>query len=160
MVTLEDAVVIAAPVERCIDLARSVEVHVLDNVHWGETARAIGGVTSGLPGLGDRVVWQARHFGMRHQLTSEITALERLFFQDTMVNGIFQSMQHDHFFRVLEDGTAEMRDVLRFAAPLSVVGTFLEILVLHRYMSSLLKERNAVIKRVAESDEWRRYLSE
>ena len=38
---------IAAPVDRCFDLARSVEVHVLGNSHWGEQAVALGGGTRG-----------------------------------------------------------------------------------------------------------------
>jgi ligand-binding SRPBCC domain-containing protein len=80
------------------------------------------------------------------------------YFQDTMVSGAFQSMQHDHFFRTLEDGRTEMRDVFRFAAPLGVLGRMAEGLVLRRYMAALLHERNIVVKQVAESEDWRRYL--
>ena len=47
MVTLEELTAIHAPIERCFDLARSVEVHLAGNVHSGETAVAVGGVTSG-----------------------------------------------------------------------------------------------------------------
>ena len=159
MVKLDETTVIAAPVERCFDLARSVEVHVLGNVHWGEEAVALGGVTSGLIGLGERVTWRARHFGVSQKLTSEITAMDAPgYFQDTMVNGAFKFMQHDHFFRELEDGGCEMRDVFCFAAPLGVLGRIAEALVLRRYMAALLRERNEVVKRVAESEEWRRYL--
>src|SRR5882757_3748510 len=118
MVRLEEVTVIAAPIQRCFDLARSVEVHVLGNVHWGEEAVALGGVTSGLIGLGERVTWRARHFGVLQELTSEITAMDGPaldgpalgtagYFQDTMVRGAFRSMQHDHFFRTLEDGRTE-----------------------------------------------------
>jgi ligand-binding SRPBCC domain-containing protein len=159
MVRLEEVTVIAAPVERCFDLARSVEVHVLGNSHWGEQAVALGGVTSGLVGVGEGVTWRARHFGVRQRLTSEITAMDApRYFQDTMVSGAFRLMQHDHFFRALEDGRTEMRDVFCFAAPLGVLGRLAEILVLRRYMAGLLRERNLVVKRVAESGDWRRYL--
>ena len=97
MVTLEETTRIRAPIERCFDLARSVEVHLAGNVHSGESAVATGGVTSGLIGLGQRVTWRAKHFGFWHNLTSEITAMDRpASFQDTMVSGIFQFMQHDH----------------------------------------------------------------
>ena len=127
VVRLEEVTVIAAPVERCFDLARSVEVHVLGNSHWGEQAVALGGVTSGLVGMGERVTWRARHFGVRQRLTSEITAMDApRYFQDTMVSGAFRSMQHDHFFRALEDGRTEMRDVFCFAAPLGVLGRVAE----------------------------------
>ena len=159
MVRLEEVTTISAPREVCFDLARSVEVHLAGNVHWGESALAVGGVTSGLVGLGQRVTWRARHFGMWHRLTSEITAMEPPdYFQDTMVRGIFRSMRHDHFFRSLPSGVTEMKDVFWFAAPLPVLGRIAEIAFLGRYMRQLLRERNSVIKRIAESGDWRRYL--
>jgi ligand-binding SRPBCC domain-containing protein len=159
MVRLEEVTVIRAPVERCFHLARSVEVHLKGNRHWGEEAVALGGVTSGLVGLGERVTWRARHFGVRQTLTSEITAMDApRYFQDTMIRGAFRSMQHDHYFRMLEDGSTEMRDVFCFAAPLGVLGRLAEVLLLKRYMTALLHERNAVVKQVAESNEWRQYL--
>ena len=168
MVRLEEVTAIAAPLERCFDLARSIEVHMLGNVHWGEEAVALermgtGGTAvepaTGLIGLGQRVTWRARHFGVRQRLTSEITAMDAPnFFQDTMVSGAFRSMRHDHYFRTLEGGGTEMRDVFCFAAPLGVLGRVVEVLVLRRYMAALLHERNEVVKRVAESEDWRRYL--
>jgi hypothetical protein len=51
-----------------------------------------------------------------------------------------------------------MRDVFRFAAPRGVLGRLAEVLLLKRNMAALLQERNAVIKQVAESNEWRQYL--
>jgi ligand-binding SRPBCC domain-containing protein len=159
MVRLEEVTVIRAPIDRCFDLARSVEVHLAGNVHSGEVALAIGGVTSGLIGLRQRVTWRARHFGAWRQLTSEITAMDRpAYFQDTMIQGAFHSMQHDHFFESLSSGETEMRDVFCFAAPLWLLGRLAELAVLHRYMQALLQERNAVIRQIAESREWQRYL--
>jgi ligand-binding SRPBCC domain-containing protein len=81
------------------------------------------------------------------------------YFQDTMVRGAFKSMQHDHYFLALEDGVTEMRDVFTFSAPLGILGRVAEALVLKRYMTALLRERNAVIKEVAESTEWKEYLT-
>ena len=51
-----------------------------------------------------------------------------------------------------------MKDVFYFEAPLVVLGRLVEIAFLGRYMKGLLRERNAVIKRIAESAEWRRYV--
>ena len=159
MVTLEDLTVIRAPIEQCFDLARSVEVHLAGNVHSGETAVAMAGVTSGPVGMSQRVTWRAKHFGVWHNLTSEITAMDRpVYFQDTMIHGIFQSMKHDHFFRPLASGETEMRDVFCFAAPLSALGRLAEIAFLRRYMQGLLRERNAVLKEIAESSQWQEYL--
>jgi ligand-binding SRPBCC domain-containing protein len=159
MATLEEKMVIQAPIDRCFDLARSVEVHLAGNVHWGEAAVAAGGVSSGLLNLGDRVTWRAKHFGVWQQLTSEIRELERpVYFQDSMTAGPFGFFQHDHWFRVLPAAQTEMTDVLCFAAPFGLLGRLAEAAVLRRYMRGLLRERNAVLREIAESSRWREYL--
>ena len=164
MVELFETIVIEGPVQRTFDLARSIEVHLLGNDHWGE--RATAGTCTGLIGLGESVTWRARHFGVRQSLTSAITAWRPPFyFQDTMLCGAFKSMQHDHYFLALpvaegEAPRTEMRDVFRFAAPLGVLGVVAERVVLRRYMRALLRERNEVIRQVAANGEWRRYVPE
>lgn len=159
MVELEEVTAIRAPLERCFDLARSVEVHLAGNVHFGEQAVATAGVTSGLIGMGQRVTWRAKHFGVWLSLTSEITAMQSpVYFQDVMVRGPFRVMRHDHYFRQLSYGETEMKDVFRFAAPVPVLGPAVEALVLRRYMRDLLHERNVVLKKIAESAEWKAYL--
>ena len=150
---------IHAPIERCFDLARSVEVHLAGNVHHGEAAVATAGGTSGLIGMAQRVVWRAKHFGVWQTLTSEITAMDRpAYFQDTMIQGAFRFMKHDHFFRRVSADETEMRDMFCFAAPLALLGRVAEIVVLRRYMEALLRERNAILKEIAESAAWRDYL--
>jgi ligand-binding SRPBCC domain-containing protein len=159
MVRLEELTTIHAPIERCFDLARSVEVHLAGNVHFGEQAIASGGVTSGLIGMAQQVTWRAKHFGLWLTLTSEITALEPpTYFQDAMTQGPFRSMRHDHYFRCLPGGETEMKDIFCFAAPLPLLGRLAEELVLRRYMQALLQERNLVIKQIAESSDWHKYL--
>jgi ligand-binding SRPBCC domain-containing protein len=159
MVTINEITVMNAPLTRCFDLARSVEVHVLGNVHFGESALAIGGRTSGLVEAGERVTWRARHFWVWHELTSEITSMQRpAYFRDVMVRGIFRSMTHDHHFRQLPGEQTEMRDVFTIAAPVPLLGRIAEAVFLESYMRKLLRERNAVIRQVAESQEWRRYI--
>jgi ligand-binding SRPBCC domain-containing protein len=136
-----------------------VEVHLAGNIHSGELAVATAGVTAGLIGLRQRVTWRAKHFGVRHNLTSEITAMDRpVWFQDNMIQGIFRFMKHDHFFQALSQDNTRMKDVFHFAAPLPVLGRLAEVAFLTRYMRALLCERNAVVKQIAESSEWQRYL--
>jgi ligand-binding SRPBCC domain-containing protein len=131
MVTLEVVTVIRAPIERCFDLARSVVVHLAGNVHSGETAVATAGVTTGLIGLAQHVTWRAKHFAVWHNLTSEITGMDRpAWFQDTMIQGIFRFMKHDHFFRSLSREETEMKDVFCFAAPLPILGLLAEAVFL------------------------------
>lgn len=159
MIRIEEITIIDAPIERYFDLSRSVEVHLLSNVHSGEQAVVAGGVATGLVGLSQRVTWRARHFYIWQNLTSETSALDApAYFQVTMIRGIFRSMQADHWFRTLPSGATEMRDDFRVAAPLPLLGPLAEVLFLRRYMLALLRERNAVIKQVAESDEWREYI--
>jgi hypothetical protein len=159
MIRLEEITVIEAPIERCFDLARSVEVHLVANIHSGEQALAIGGITSGLPELSQQVTWRAKHFGVWQNLTSKFTAMQfPSYFQATMVSGIFRSMQADHYFRTLPSGATEMKNLFRVAAPLPILGRLAEVIFLRRYMLSLLRERNTVIKQIAESNDWQRYL--
>ena len=135
MVRLEEITTIRAPIERCFDLARSVEVHLAGNVHFGEQAVATAGVTSGLIGLGERVTWRAKHFGIWQTLTSEITALDRpTYFRDEMIRGAFRWMKHDHYFRAVSGGDTEMKDVFTFAAPVPALGWIVEALVLRSYL--------------------------
>jgi ligand-binding SRPBCC domain-containing protein len=160
MVTLDELTTIRAPIGRCFDLARSVEVHLAANVHWGESAVATGGITSGLVGRGGRVTWRARHFGVRQTLTSEITEMRAPeYFRVVMVRGAFRSMTDDHYFRAVGPDVTEMRDVFRFEAPFGALGRVVAEAVLRRYMRALLRERNAVVRDIAESDAWKEYLS-
>jgi hypothetical protein len=160
MFRLEETTQIDAPIQRCFDLSRSVEVHLLSNIHSGEQAVALGSKTFGLVGLHEEVTWRAKHFGVWHSLTSKTTAMRPPFyFQVTMVRGIFRFMQADHLFQSLESGETEMKDVFSIAAPLPPLSSLAEILFLRRYMLALLRERNAVIKRVAESSEWEQYIA-
>jgi hypothetical protein len=159
MIRFEETTLIDAPIDRVFDLSRSVEVHLLANVHDNKQALAIDGVTTGLIGLGQQVTWRAKHFGFWHNLTSKVTDLEvPTYFQVTMVKGIFRFMQADHRLRSLPSGVTELRDIFAIAAPLPILGAIAEGLFLRPYMMKLNRERNAVIKQLAESDDWQRYL--
>ena len=148
---------IAAPVERCFDLARSIDLHAHSLTRTGECA--IGGVTAGLIGPGESVTWQAMHFGVRQRLTSRITAYDRpRHFRDSMVRGAFRRFDHDHHFEPDGHGQTVLRDVFDFEAPLGPVGRLAEATFLTRYMRRRLAERNAVLKQVAESEAWGAFL--
>ena len=159
MIHFEETTLIDAPIDRVFDLSRSIEVHLLANVHENEQALAVGGLTTGLVGLDEQVTWRAKHFGLWHDLTSKATVVKPpTHLQVTMVEGIFRSMQANHLFRSLPSGATELRDTFAIAAPLPILGPIAEALFLRRYMIALNRERNAVIKQLAESDGWQRYL--
>ena len=158
MPTIEIVTRIAATPERCFDLSRSIDLH--QHSLESSSERAVAGVTAGLIGMGESVTWEARHFGVRQRLTSRITVFDRPHhFRDSMVAGAFARFDHDHWFTRDGDVTV-VRDVFDYAAPLGPLGRVADALFLTRYMRALLAERNAVVKRVAESEEWRRYLGE
>jgi ligand-binding SRPBCC domain-containing protein len=157
MARIETTTRIAAPRERCFDLARSVDVHVRSAV--GTAERAVAGRTAGLLGPHEETTWEATHFGRRLRLTSRITAFERpVRFRDSRVRGPFARLDHDHEFEDDGAGGTLMRDVFDYAAPLGLLGRIAERLFLTRHLRHFLDARNAELKRIAESDEWRRYL--
>lgn len=147
---------INAPRERVFDLARSIEAHQ-DTAHeTGE--RAVAGVISGLLNLGEEITWEARHLGIRQRLRVQMTGFDRPnHFQDRMVTGAFKEMRHDHFFEARGDRTV-MVDRFEFSSPLGLLGQIVDRLFLERYMRRFLMQRNAILKRTAETDEWRKYL--
>jgi ligand-binding SRPBCC domain-containing protein len=157
MTRIELVTRIATPIERCFDLARSIDLHMASTDWTGE--RAIAGVASGLIGTEQEVAWRGRHFGFMITHTSRITRYERpRYFQDCMVRGRFRSFCHDHLFEV-RDGATLMKDVMEFEAPFGALGWTFEKLVLKRHMLGLLLRRNQHIRRVAECEEWRKYLA-
>ncbi|WP_420127518.1 SRPBCC family protein [Longimicrobium sp.] len=159
MITIRLSTRIAAPRERVFDLTRSIDLHTR-SLSWTREV-PVAGRTSGLIGLGETVTWRAWHLGVRQRLTSRISAYDRpAYFQDVMVRGAFAWMEHDHWFDATPDGGTVLRDEFRFAAPLGVLGRIAETVVLRRYMTRFLERRNAVIKSVAESDEWTQFLRE
>ncbi|WP_245856885.1 SRPBCC family protein [Mucilaginibacter auburnensis] len=64
---------INAPIKKCFDFARSIDLHIESTKQTGE--KAIAGKTSGLIGLGETVTWRAQHFGVWQNLTTKITDL-------------------------------------------------------------------------------------
>jgi ligand-binding SRPBCC domain-containing protein len=116
-------------------------------------------VTHGLIGLGDEVTWEAHHFGIKQWLTVRITRFERpARFQDMMVAGAFKSMKHDHEFAPQASGTL-MVDRFEFESPFGILGRIVDRLFLSWYLRRFLIRRNQVLKKLAESDDWRKYVA-
>ncbi len=153
MVIIRTATQVNAPLERCFRLSLSIDLEMAANQQ-----KAVGGVTEGLIGPGETVIWQKRHFGreFRHESLIEVWR-PYSYFRDVMVAGAFGAYQHDHHFAVMNDGT-RIRDEIRFTTPAGLLGRVAGKLVLRRKISAMLQQRNAFIKQVAESDEWHRYL--
>lgn len=140
---------VAAPTDVVFDLALDIDAHVASMADSGE--RAIGGVTSGVIGLGEEVTWRATHFHVPFTMTSRITELDRpRRFVDEQVKGPFRRFRHVHEFRSTAAGTS-MVDRIRFDAPLWWVGDVVERLVLGDYLRRLIVERGEYLKHAAEA---------
>ncbi|MCX2573981.1 SRPBCC family protein [Pedobacter sandarakinus] len=151
MPTIKLITLINAPIERCYNLARSIDLHVKSMATSGE--KAIAGRVTGLINLNETVTWKAKHFSIPFTLTSKISEMEYPFsFTDEMTEGPFQHFHHQHLFKTLASKT-EMIDIFDFKAPLGLFGSIAERCFLKSYMTSLLEKRNQIIKQTAEQQE-------
>jgi ligand-binding SRPBCC domain-containing protein len=148
---------INAPIARCFDLSRSIDLHKTTMESTSE--EAIAGVTSGLIGKDEQVTWRARHFGVTQTLTSRITQFDRPHhFRDEMTEGIFRMICHDHFFESQSANETIVKDIFRFESPGGILGSIFNKVVLEKYLRDMLSRRNQIIKHVAESDAWKSLL--
>lgn len=140
---------IHAPIRIVFDCARSIDIHQLSTAKTNE--KAIAGRMTGLCELGDEVTWRAKHFGIYQTLSSKITKLKAPFyFQDCMLKGAFSYIKHDHHFEE-KNGITLMRDIFDYGVPYGILGRLFNWLILKKYMTKLLEERNSVIKKIAET---------
>ncbi len=147
---------IHAPITRCFDLSRSIDLHKISTV--GTHEESIAGVTHGLIGQGESVTWRAKHFGIYFTLTSKITACEPPYrFVDEQVTGPFQSFRHVHLFEEI-NGATLMKDEFQFTTPFGILGRLVDALFLKRYMHRFLEKRNETIKAFAASARWKEFL--
>jgi len=154
LITLET--VIKAPIERCFDLSRSIDLHKISTDHTNE--EAIAGTTTGLIGLDEFVTWKARHFGIKQRLTTRITEFNSpTFFVDEMTKGAFKSFRHEHHFQ-FQDSRTIVTDRFDFTAPFGPLGTIANSMFLTAYMRGLLVKRNRIIRHFAESNKWKEIL--
>lgn len=149
---------IKADTKLVFDLSRSIDLHKISTEQTNE--EAIAGKTSGLIGMNESVTWRAKHFGMFQELTSKITEFEKPnYFVDEMQEGAFKEFKHEHHFAELNGGTL-MTDVFEYQSPFGFLGKLADRLFLKKYMTQLLKERNRVVKEFAESNKWKKILTE
>jgi ligand-binding SRPBCC domain-containing protein len=143
-------------IEVCYKLSLNVDLHKESTAKTGE--RIVAGVKSGIMKLGDNVTWKAKHFGIWQTLTTKIIVAEPFsYFVDEMQKGAFKSMRHEHYFTELGNATL-MKDVFKFESPFGIFGKLFNFLILKKYMQRFLMERNQLIKEVAESDNFEKYI--
>ncbi len=153
---LRDEITVFAPIERCFLLSTSVEI-----VQHELKMRPVRGRTSGLVSKGGTIRWQGRQLGLPQFHESLIDAYEPpVFFRDRMIAGRFASFSHAHSFEDHGHDGVLLRDELHFTMPWGWAGQIAGALLLVPHIRRLLHRRFALLKHIAESDEWRKYLPE
>ena len=155
MFTLRHSILIHAPIERCFALSCSVPV-----VERELGMHPVAGRIQGLVTAGDTVRWEGMQLGFANYHVSLIapeTWDPPHFFQDRMIAGRFRSFEHDHRLSETPQGTLlqdQVRFTMRFGWPGWLVGR--AILVPH--ILGLMRRRFDLLKRLAETGEWRNYI--
>jgi ligand-binding SRPBCC domain-containing protein len=149
VVHIELTTAVNAPPAQVFAWALDVGLHSASLAHSAE--HIVAGVTTGQMRLGDDVRWRARHFGHWWTMTARVTEYDPpRRFTDVQVAGPFAHWRHAHDFQPTGSGTTVMRDVIDFAAPYGPIGRMVEVLVLARYLRSLIRRRNRHLARIAE----------
>lgn len=154
---LKDHIHVAAPLERVFLLSTSLAIVERELGMHPVASREVTR-TEGLVLGGDRIRWQGWQLGFPNYHVSEITAYEPCrFFQDTMIAGRFRFFQHDHEFTEI-GGQVLLRDTVRFRLKWGALGKLVAKRVMVPHIAGLLQRRFALLKRIAETEEWRRYV--
>jgi ligand-binding SRPBCC domain-containing protein len=150
---LKESIHVNAPIERCFLLSTNLEL-----VQRTIRMRPVKGKTAGLVGAGDHLTWRGIKFGIPAFHETLITEYDRpRFFQDTMERGYFRHYQHDHHFHWL-DGQTLMYDIVRFSLPLGWPGREIGKRIVVPHFLDLMLKRFEMLKRIAEGDDWERYI--
>lgn len=154
--TVRDQVLVNAPIERCFLLSTSVAL-----VQRELRMRPVRGRTKGFVQNGDIILWRGWKFGLPQYHESIIEAFDpNCFFRDRMLRGRFAAFEHDHHFESQPDRATLLRDEIRFSMPWGLAGHAVGRSILMPYTRDVLHRRFVMLKSNAESEEWRRYLSD
>lgn len=162
-----ESTTINAPIERCFALSTRIELVQRTLGMKLIDSGAVGGVTTGHVTANSRVVWRGWKFGLPIEHRSLVTAFElphtgsdgqlTAYFEDSQERGRFANYRHEHFFYQLGRNT-ELEDRIHFMLPFGPLGRLAAKLLLAPHMSKLARQRLAMIKELAESEDWREWV--
>ena len=156
MPTIHLTTFIAAPVNVVFDLSRHIGVHKESMSRYKE--EAVAGIRFGFIEKDETVTWRARHLFKNRLLRSKITEMKKPdMYIDEQVEGDFKMMKHEHHFKPCENGTIVI-DLFYFETPFGILGKWFNSLYFTHYLKRLLEQRNATIKKLAESEKWKKIL--
>jgi len=157
MFVITDSIEISAPIDRCFLLSTSLTI-VERELHMHPIPAPGATRTNGLAQAGDRIHWRGRQLGLPQYHVSLISAFDPPhYFEDTMIAGRLRTFQHQHRFTA-SAGYTLLADTIRFSLVFGPLGTLAGHLILLPHIRALLHRRFRLLKRIAESDEWRAYL--
>lgn len=149
MTTISITTKIKAPINIVFDLNRNIDTHKLSTSKSKETA--IEGVTSGLINVNETVTWRGKHFGTYLTHKSLISAMEiPHYFVDEMLEGSFKSFKHQHTFTE-DEGVTINKDEIQYETPYGFFSNIFDKLLLKKYLTNFIIERNEFIKNLAEN---------
>jgi ligand-binding SRPBCC domain-containing protein len=157
MFTLRHNILVRAPIGRCFALSTHLAI-----VERELGMHPVEGRTGGLVTAGDTIRWEGIQLGFANYHVSLImpeTWNPPHFFQDCMIAGRFRSFEHDHRFTETTSGTS-LEDKVRFSMPLGWAGELVGRFILVPHILGLMRRRFNLLKRLAETDEWRNYIPE
>jgi ligand-binding SRPBCC domain-containing protein len=155
MFTLRHSILIHAPIDRVFALSTSIAI-----VERELGMHPVAGRINGLVIAGDTIRWEGMQLGFANYHVSLIvpeTWNPPHFFQDRMIAGRFRSFEHDHRLSETPEGTL-LEDQVRFSMPLGAPGWLVGRVILVPHILGLMRRRFSLLKRLAETDEWRHYL--
>lgn len=104
-------------------------------------------------GHNEWITFEARHLGIRQQLTAKVVDYNYPnYFVDVMQKGAFKHLSHRHEFEPQINGTL-VRDLLHFQSPYGWIGSFIDAFILKYYMRSFLRYRQTSLKIFIENQE-------
>lgn len=152
---------INAPMERCFEIALRVETHggsaLIERVIDGPGG---SGDSDRCMHDGDQLTRESKHFGKKIRYTTRIEQVRPFtYFREMRVSGALSRYEHDHHFAPMDDGT-RMRDEICFAVPMGGLGKLATKMFLRKRLTAVLRARSHEIKRLAESDIWKKKVEE
>ncbi len=144
---------IKAPIERCFDLARSIDFHKIS----GEPLKkeSVAGCTTGLIGNNQHVLMQSHLWGIRFSTELRISKFNPPFFLSyEIVGNTFQSIVHDYYFYDISEETV-MINHFYYKPRWGLLGEAINFLFLHNYLTKSITRRNDLLREYAEMGKWK-----
>ena len=149
--------IVHAPVERVFNLSRHRGLYV-QCMQWHPQKHSAS-KSLGLLEEGELLSWQAKIFGKNRLFRTKLSQMQPVgFLQQVMPQSNWIHICHQQHFKPLANGAVMIDEFSFQPAHPAWNNLFLRLLVTPR-LRRLLERKNAIMKQVAESEEWKQYLS-